>query len=131
MCFGASGYAIPNLSFNVAVFSGNISAGARTNNGSGVSAKPAGGQLATTGAIPYPATVIATASLGSVITPNLNDWAVMCCDNTTATFTCLGSGSNSTLGNGIAWVEASAHPLPSSPSSLLPYFYTQVLMKGS
>jgi hypothetical protein len=49
-------------------------------------------------------------------------------DNTTATFTCGYGGSNSSLSNGIAWVQATAHPLP---SSLLPYFYDQILMQGT
>ncbi len=78
-----------------------------------------------------PAAGATTVSLGSTVTPNLNDWAAASCDNTTATFTCLELGSNSSLGNGLYWVQSTAHPLPATPASLLADFYTQILMYGS
>lgn len=127
----SGGYAISNWSVNVGTSSGNISIAAYTDSGTGTSAKPTGGQLATSGAISCPATGYSTVSLGSTITPNLGDWAAMSCDNATATFTSLATGSNTNFCQGIAYVQASAHPLPGTPSSLAADFYNALLMKGS
>jgi hypothetical protein len=127
----SGGNTISNLTIQVVTSSGNISVGAYTNSGTGASAQPTGGRLATTGAVACPAAGTDVIALGSSITPNLGDWAGISCDNTTATVSCMGSGSNTGMTSGIAYSQGTAHPIPSTPSGLSPAFYTAALMKGS
>lgn len=127
----AAGYANGHISFTVAVASGNMSMAYYTNGGTGASAKPTGGQLATTGAIAVPAAGTVTVALGASVTPHLADWVAMSCDNTTATFTCQIGGVNTTLASGLAWVQSAAHPLPATPSSLSVGAFTQVVTRGA
>jgi hypothetical protein len=116
----SGGYAISNLNIFVGASSGNISVAAYTNSGTGMSAAPTGGRLATSGAIACPAGGSAAVSLGSTVTPNLGDWVALSADNTTATFTRVQNSATtgSLLLPGFGSRQASAHPLPSTPSSL-------------
>lgn len=116
----SGGYPISNLNIFVGASSGNISVAAYTNSGTGMSAAPTGGRLATSGAIACPAGGNAAVSLGSSITPNLGDWVALSADNTTATFQRPDTtGSSATLLlPGWGSRQLSAHPLPSTPSSL-------------
>ena len=116
----SGGYAFSNLNIDVGVASGNISVAVYTTSGTGMSAAPTGGQLTTSGAVACPASGIATVSLGSSVTPHLGDWVGLSCDNTTATI--LRAECNTFQGTlflpGFGSLQASAHPLPSTPSSL-------------
>lgn len=128
----AGGYAISNLSFFPFASSGNISVAVYSTSGTGASAKPTGGQLATSGAVACPASgSVATVSLGSTVTPNLADWAAISSDNATTSFTAIGAGTGNSLMNGMGYVQGTAHPLPATPSLGTGGNNRHYLMKGS
>jgi hypothetical protein len=128
----AGGYAISNLNIDVAVSSGNISVATYTSSGTGNSQAPTGGRTATSGAIACPGTGMAVISLGATVTPNLGDWVGVSTDN--ATVSLLAAGNNTTLGSlntYFAVIQASAHPLPSTPSALSASAVRYYYMRGS
>ena len=108
---------ISKIGLEVVVQSGNISVAAYRNSGTGRSSVP-GVQLATSGAIACPSGVTQIA-LGSSISLAAGDWLALSCDNGTATFRSILSGTLITdMGAGRIYVQTSAHPLPATPSSL-------------
>lgn len=123
----AGGYSISNLNIVVGTASGNVCIGSYAATGSGATAAP-GTRQVTTGSVACPAAGVAAVSLGSTVTPAIGDWAAMAVDNATATFDVL---FGSALGGGRGCEQASAFPLPSTPSGLFQSAVRMVLMRGS
>lgn len=114
----AGGYAIAQIGLQVGTSSGNISVGAYTASGTGHTATPTGGLLASSGAVPCPASGFALVSLGATIVPLLADWFAASTDNATATFGIVNSSSGQAIEGGLCYTQSTAHPLPATPSGL-------------
>jgi hypothetical protein len=106
------GMSTNQLRFLVGTSSGNVSAGLYGNGGQSGSARLPGARQATTGAIPCPASGMATVTLTTTVTVGRSWYAALSCDNTTATF--QRSAPNSSISNGVAANQGTAHPLPST-----------------
>ena len=96
-----NGGTITKVRINVGVQSGNIGVAAYRNTGTGLAAVP-GIQLATSGSIACPAPGINDVALGSSVTLLSGDWLAIGADNTTATFSGMTGGGDSTLSAGMA-----------------------------
>lgn len=105
------GMSTNQLRLFVGTSSGNISAGLYNNGGQSGSARLPNARQATTGAIPCPASGMATVTLTATVTVGRSWYAALSADNTTATF--QRSAPNSSISNGVAANQGSAHPLPS------------------
>jgi hypothetical protein len=113
------GGTITKVGMQVAVSSGNISVAVYRNSGTARSAVP-GTRLATTGAIACPSAGYAEVTLDASATLYAGDWISLSADNGTATFrTLLANVFDSNLGLGRQLRQASAHPAPSTPASLI------------
>lgn len=110
------------IGLHVGTAVGNISVAAYTGAGAGRAATPTGGQLATSGAVACPASGYAEVSLGSTVTVRAgHDWLAVSAASASATIYVAAGGSAltaSNLGLGLQFSAASAHPLPTTPSSL-------------
>ena len=97
---------------------GNISVGFFANSGTGRASVP-GTRTATSGAIACPAAGYIETTIASTAVA-YGDWVGLSADNTTATFK---SGQpmpqDHQITKGMSCRQASAHPLPATPSSLL------------
>jgi hypothetical protein len=127
----SAGYAVSSVDIDVGTASGNISVGYYTTSGSGQGAAPKGAQLATSGAVACPAAGYAAVSVGSTVTPRLVDWIAISCDNTTAEFMQAANGMSTTLTQGLAALQTTAHPLPATPGTLTAVATRYALMSGS
>lgn len=109
---------ISKIGLEVGTSSGNICVAAYRNAGSGRSAAPTGGRLATSGSVACPASGYAEVSLGSSISLEPGDWLALAADNTTATFRCQTFSTAVAFATyaGRAGFQDSALPLPSTPS---------------
>lgn len=108
------------LAIHVGTQNGNVSVAAYTNSGSGRSAAPTGGQLATSGSVACPASGYAEVSLGATVTIRVDDWVGLSASSNTATFGGLAAGTSltSAIADGSHLLQTTAHPLPATPSSL-------------
>ena len=115
----------------VKVSSGNISVSVYSNSGVGSAAVPASRQ-ATSGSVACPAAGYAEISLGSTVDVKDGDWMAISADNVTASFACplADSGTFNDWGKGIQCAQASAHPSPSTPSSLSASLGYDIGLKG-
>jgi len=97
--------------------SGNISVGIVPNNGSsGVDALPSGNRKATSGTVACPTGgQLSFVPFTAACNIDDGDWAVLTADNTTVTF---GRATMIMDGSGVAYKEASAHPVPSTVGTL-------------
>lgn len=96
----------------VGTSSGNISAGLYNNGGQAGSSRLPNARQATTGAIACPASGMATVTLTTTVTIGRSWYAALSCDNTTATF--QRSAPQSSISNGVAANQGTAHPLPAT-----------------
>lgn len=109
---------ITKIGLEVVSASGNISVAAYRNTGVGRDAVP-GAQLATSGAVACPTAGYSEVALGGPALLWPGDWLAFSVDNGTATFRAIiTSGANVDLAKGRAFAQSTAHPLPSTPSSL-------------
>lgn len=112
------GGTISKIAIEVVTASGNVSVAAYRSTGVGRDAVP-GTQLATSGAVTCPVAGYAEISLGATANLLPGDWLALSVDNGTATFRgAISSAGNVDLGKGRCYVQSTAHPLPSTPSSL-------------
>lgn len=114
------GRGLSKFIFQVGTASGNISVAAYKRSGKGAAAQPTGGQIVTTGAIACPASgYVEVAPGGSTFNIQAGDFIGLSSDGTTATVIAqLGMGSSTTLAfPGQSYLQITAHPLPSTPSS--------------
>lgn len=122
------GAVITKLGIEVGVASGNISLAHHLASGVGRDAVP-GTRQQTTGAVACPASGWAEVSLGASSTVASGDFFGISADNTTATF--RGSSGNATnMFKGMSYSQGTAHPLPSTPSSLTPSFFRVFVIVG-
>lgn len=106
---------ISKIGFDVVAQSGNISVAAYRRTGTGTSAKP-GTRLATSGSVACPAIGYAEVSLGASVTLYDGDYLAMSADNTTFQFRGNSGPSGNALSTVYAFGQATAHPLPSTPT---------------
>jgi hypothetical protein len=106
------GMSTNQLRLYVGTSSGNISAGLYNNGGQAGSSRLPNARQATTGAIACPAAGMATVTLTTTVTVGRSWYGAISVDNTTATF--LRSAPTSTVTNGVAANQGSAHPLPAT-----------------
>lgn len=120
---------ISKVGLRVLTNGNNVSVAVYRNQGSGRDAKPAV-RLATSGAVVCPAVGYAEIALDKSVWVHQGDWLALSCDGTTGTFaTLLAAGADSDLGKGRQFRQATAHPLPATPSSLVATLgYTFVLV---
>lgn len=111
----SGGGAITKIGLEIGTSSGNISV-AHLTGPSGRTGPDA--RVATSGAVPCPASGFAEVALGSSTTPKAGDWFGISADNTTATaqMSAGPAGAGSALGAGGHHFQASAHPVPATPS---------------
>lgn len=113
------GGTISKVGLSVAASSGNISVAAYRNSGAGAAAVP-GTQLATSGAVACPTTGYQEIALGSTVTLYPGDWLAISADNVTFTVrSALAGATDSNQGKGRQYRQATAHPLPATPASLV------------
>jgi hypothetical protein len=110
-----SGGVISKIGLYVDTSSGNISVAVYSKSGSGRAAVPAT-RVVTSGAVACPGTGYQEVSLGSSVTVAPGDYLALSCDNTTAVFTCTGTGQTRSIFAPWAYAYSSAHPLPASPT---------------
>jgi hypothetical protein len=109
---------ISKIALEVTVSNGNISVGVYASSGEGRAAVPAS-LKATTGAIACPAVGPQEIALPASLHVSAGDWFAISSDNGTAAFRSLLTAELSTpLANGRCYKQATAHPLPATPSSL-------------
>ena len=122
---------ISKIGLWVKASSGNISVSVYSNSGVGSAALPASRQ-ATSGSIACPAIGYAEISLGATVAVKDGDWMAISADNVTAAFACplAGAGAFNDWGKGIQCAQASAHPSPSTPSSLSATVGYDIGLKG-
>jgi hypothetical protein len=111
--------------------SGNISVSVYSNSGVGSAAVPSS-RTATSGAVACPAIGYSEISLGGTVTVKDGDWMAISADNVTATFACplSDSGTFNDWGKGIQYAQSSAHPSPSTPSSISASLGYDIGLKG-
>jgi hypothetical protein len=130
--FAAAGYSMSNIVIYVGASSGNTCVAAYTNSGTGLSATPTGGQLATTGSVPTPSIGQSTIALGNACTPKLADWAAVSADNGTATFLKTSNAfSAGLLGVPLAMFSNASFPLPATPSGVAANGNLTYLIRGA
>ena len=113
------GGTVSKIGLQVTATSGNVSVAVYRNAGVGRGAVP-GAQLATSGSVACPAVGYAEIALGSSVTLSPGDWIAVSADNATAAFqSLLSTAGDSGLGLGRQYRQATAHPLPATPSSLV------------
>lgn len=110
-----NGGLVSAIGFEVGVSSGNISVAAYANSGVGRLAVPTT-RLATSGAVPCPATGYGEVALGSTVNLAPGDWLFLSCDNATATF--LRHSPSMVFNAGTALRQDTAHPAPSPAGTL-------------
>lgn len=106
------GMSTNQLRIFVGTSSGNISVGLYNNGGQSGSSRLPNTRQATTGAIPCPASGMATVTLTTTVTIGRSWYGALSCDNTSATF--QRSAPQSSISNGVAANQGSAHPLPAT-----------------
>lgn len=125
------GGTISKIGLKVATSSGNISVAAYRNSGVGRAAVPGTTRLATSGAVACPATGYQEVSLGATIDVVSGDWFFLSADNNTATFAALvANGGASNIAAGACYLQATAHPAPSSPGTLSAYMGRAYILVG-
>jgi hypothetical protein len=124
------GATVTKIFYHVGTASGNISVAFFANSGVGRASVP-GARSSTSGAIPCPASGYVETTVPSVAVAH-GDWVGLSADNTTATFVASVSGTQDMLlGKGANFRQASAHPLPATPSSLLTHSGRILVMGGA
>jgi hypothetical protein len=106
------GQTVSALRIAVGTSSGNISAATYGNGSQPGSTRLPSAQKSTTGAIPCPASGVATVTLTGSVAIAKGDYGAISADNTTATF--QRATSNSPTSFGVAANQSSAHPLPAT-----------------
>jgi hypothetical protein len=125
------GGTITKVALEVTTSSGNISVGVYSNTGVGRSAAPAA-QKATSGAVACPAIGVAEVTLTASVRVEPGDWLAISADNSTAAFrSALTAEQTTALGNGLCYKQATAHPLPATPSSLSGISGRNILLVGT
>lgn len=113
----AEGGTISKVRLHIVTNSGNVCVAAYANNGSGLSAAPTGGLLASSGSVTPGGTGAQDISLGQSVTLQPGDWIAVGWDNTTATaYGLTGAGASSMLGGEVC--SQAVFPAPAIPSSL-------------
>jgi hypothetical protein len=121
---------VSKIGLQCQVSSGNISVGVHQNSGVGRAAVP-GARIATSGAVACPAVGYAEVSLGGSVPVAPGDWFSISADNVTASFLCnLGVAVDSSIGLGRQFRQATAHPVPATPSGLLAAVGYSIVMVG-
>ena len=124
-----AGY-ISKIGLWVTASSGNISVGVYRNTGSGRSALP-GTRVGTSGAVACPSTGYQEVALTSACQVFAGDWLAISADNVTAKFRgLLGAQADNDLGKGRQCRMSTAHPLPSTPSSLVATIGWTIVLVG-
>lgn len=123
----AGGYPISTLAFRVEASAGHVCVGTYANTGTGTSAAP-GSQTSTSGSVATPAIGTGSVSLGATVTPALGDWAALSVDTSPST---IDVTVGSAIVAGRAAEQASAFPLPATPSGLAPLAARWILMRGA
>lgn len=106
---------ITKLRIHVGTAAGNVSLGVYSSVGDGLAAVPTI-RKATTGAIACPTAGIADVSLGASVNVQTGDFFAMSCSDNTAEFLQHSGIGDTSLAAGRSYKEASAHPLPVTPS---------------
>lgn len=110
---------ISKIGLRVLTSGGNLSVAVYRNSGSGRNAVP-GARIATSGSVAVPAIGYQEIALGSAVWVHQGDWLALSADGTTATFwSLLAAGADSNAGLGRQFRQATAHPLPTTPSGLV------------
>lgn len=110
---------VSKIAYRVLTQGGNMSLAVYRNSGLGRLAVP-GARLATTGSFTVPVAGYYEASLGASINVQVGDWLALSCDSATATFnSLLAGGVDNSVGLGMKYRQATAHPLPATPSGLV------------
>lgn len=110
---------VSKIGVGVATSGGNMSVAVYRNSGKGRSAVP-GARIATSGSVTVPAAGYVEISLGQSIRVRPGDWFAISADGGVATFrSLLAAGADFGFGNGRQYRQATAHPLPVTPSGLV------------
>lgn len=121
---------VSKIGLEITASSGNISVAVYANGKFGRDSVPAV-RLATSGAIACPTIGYVEIALDATVKVNDGDWLALSADNVTATFRAFLTGSvPNTLGQGLLYSQATAHPLPAVPSALTARVGKGVLMVG-
>jgi hypothetical protein len=129
-CLG--GGVISKITVQVAVQNGNVDVAVYRNSGLGRSAVP-GARLTSSGSVACPAVGVADISLAATVEVLPGDWLAISTDSATASFRTAGTSSlvGSAMGNGRAFYQNTAFPLPATPSSLNAYIGGQYVLLGT
>jgi hypothetical protein len=123
------GGAVTKIFYHVATASGNVSVAYFANSGSGRASVP-GARASTSGSIVCPPSGYVETTVAGMTVAH-GDWIGISCDNVTATFVSAISGlQDMLLGKATNYRQATAHPLPATPSGLLTHSGRIFVMGG-
>jgi hypothetical protein len=120
---------VSKIGVKIGTQGGNISVAVYRNSGKGRLAVP-GSRIATSGAVACPVAGYQEIALTSSVYVRQGDWLAISADGVVATFgSQLVTGADHDIGKGRQYRQATAHPLPATPSSLVATIgYTFILV---
>lgn len=110
---------VSKIGLKIGTQGSNISVAVYRNSGKGRNAVP-GTRLATSGSVTCPVAGYAEVALDKAVYLHVGDWIAVSADTTVATFgSLLAAGADHNIGKGRQYRQATAHPLPATPSGLV------------
>lgn len=110
---------VSKIGVKIGTQGGNISLAVYRNTGRGRNAVP-GARIATSGSVVCPVAGYQEIALGAATWVHVGDWLALSADGTVCTFgSQLVTGADHDIGKGRQYRQATAHPLPVTPSGLV------------